>query len=185
MIPVTADGKIGKPVRWADLGGIDGSIFDRAFPFVREAPTIDPNPVFTREALLEPAGFTPLKKLKKRIARRVTTHDEESTTQRKRRLTKVVDHEDDDVEEPRRPGRIALPGRGIKIKKPKDDEKTENDDKPQGEKGGRLLRAALGAAVIAGSLRAKDGDRYPKPDGGEVIGTRMPGRSTLGSTMLK
>jgi hypothetical protein len=196
MIPVTAKGEIGKPVRWSDLGGIDSSIFDRAFPFVREAPSIDPNPAFTREALLAPIGYTPEKaanqtepgdskdedvRKKPRRIPKLTTID----PPRKRRVVEIVDQEDDeDVVKPERPVRVVLPGRGIKIRKPKDEEKTETDDS-KGENGGKLLRAALGAAAIAGSLGTKRKVHYPKHPSGDVIGSRIPGRSSLGDSILK
>ena len=201
MIPVTASGEIGKPVRWADLGGIDGSIFDRAFPFVREVPSIDPSPVFTREALLETLSDRPVDQKRERIAKSQPKDEEERSTPRrkakfvgiemgrKRHVFKVVERDDDEdgdkVVKPRRPVGVRLPGRGIKIKKPKDVDKA-GTEYPKSERRGKFLRAALGAAVIAGSLGSRGSSHYPKqPGGGEMIGHGMPGRSSLGGSILK
>ena len=41
---------VGVPVKWAGLPGKEDAVFDSAFPFVSRAPSIDPNPVFTRRA---------------------------------------------------------------------------------------------------------------------------------------
>ncbi len=55
LILVNGDGDVGKPVRWANLDGLQGFDFDDAFPFVGEAPSIDPKPIFTKQALIEDA----------------------------------------------------------------------------------------------------------------------------------
>jgi hypothetical protein len=52
IIRITDDGDIGAPTRWASLPGKDNVAFDTAFPFVGNAPSIDPTPVLTREAIL-------------------------------------------------------------------------------------------------------------------------------------
>ena len=43
---------VGVPVKWAGLPGKEDAVFDSAFPFVSRAPSIDPNPVFTREQIV-------------------------------------------------------------------------------------------------------------------------------------
>lgn len=192
MIPITSDGEIGTPVRWADLGPIDGSIFDRAFPFVRETPGIDPNPVFTREALLKPTSYTPvLKKTFKRVTN-VESYDQGSrltprrapkfltvVSPKKRPVMKAAEKDDDDydVVKPRKPVRVWLPGR-VKIKKPKYDEEAESHE-PKGEKGRKFLRTALDAAVLVGSFprRTSNHPTYPK---NSDMGQR---RSSLGSIL--
>lgn len=52
LILVNGDGDVGKPVRWANLDGLQGFDFDDAFPFVGESPSIDPKPIFTKQALI-------------------------------------------------------------------------------------------------------------------------------------
>ncbi len=52
MMRITGDGDVGSPVKWASLPGNDKVPFDDAFPFVAKSPSIDPNPVFTREAIV-------------------------------------------------------------------------------------------------------------------------------------
>jgi len=47
-----ADGSVGAPSRWASLPSRQRVVFDDAFPFVATAPLIDPDPIFTREAIL-------------------------------------------------------------------------------------------------------------------------------------
>lgn len=74
LLRVSPDGDISDPMRWALLPGRDEIGFARAFPFMINAPSIDPNPALTREAVLqdEPARkkkSTP-KKAKKRKANR-------------------------------------------------------------------------------------------------------------------
>ncbi|MDX2307573.1 MAG: FecR domain-containing protein [Hyphomicrobium sp.] len=55
LILVNDEGEIGKPFRWASLDGAQGFGFDDAFPFVANPPSIDPTPLFTKEALLDDA----------------------------------------------------------------------------------------------------------------------------------
>ncbi len=43
---------VGAPVKWAGLPGKEDATFDAAFPFMSRAPTIDPNPIFTREQIV-------------------------------------------------------------------------------------------------------------------------------------
>ncbi len=52
MIRIGGDGDVGSPVKWASLPGNDKVPFDDAFPFVAKSPSIDPHPVFTREAIV-------------------------------------------------------------------------------------------------------------------------------------
>lgn len=52
LIRVTGDGDVGSPVKWASLEGKDSVPFDSAFPFVVTAPSIDPNPIFTRDIII-------------------------------------------------------------------------------------------------------------------------------------
>jgi len=52
LIRISGDGDVGAPVKWTALEGKDSVPFDTAFPFVAQAPTIDPNPVFTRDVII-------------------------------------------------------------------------------------------------------------------------------------
>lgn len=52
LIRITSDGGVGSPVKWASLPGKDSVPFDNAFPFVVNAPSIDPNPIFTRDVII-------------------------------------------------------------------------------------------------------------------------------------
>ena len=52
IIPVSEQGDLGRPSRWASLSGLQKVAFDDAFPFVASAPSIDPNPVLTRDEIV-------------------------------------------------------------------------------------------------------------------------------------
>jgi hypothetical protein len=51
LIRIAGD-RVGAPSRWASLPSRQSVVFDDAFPFVATAPLIDPDPIFTREAIL-------------------------------------------------------------------------------------------------------------------------------------
>ncbi len=50
LIRVTSS-KVGKPVKWASLDKEDVP-FDTAFPFIDNAPGVDPDPIFTRDQIV-------------------------------------------------------------------------------------------------------------------------------------
>jgi hypothetical protein len=52
LIRIGGDGDVGAPVKWASLRGNENIPFDDAFPFVANKPTIDPNPVLTRDVII-------------------------------------------------------------------------------------------------------------------------------------
>jgi hypothetical protein len=52
LIRITEDGDVGAPVKWASLEGKDAVPFDSAFPFIVKPPSIDPNPIFTRDVII-------------------------------------------------------------------------------------------------------------------------------------
>jgi hypothetical protein len=58
LIKISDGGTLSKPTKWASLPGVDKISFDSAFPFVVTPPSIDPKPVFTREALLKTTSDT-------------------------------------------------------------------------------------------------------------------------------
>jgi hypothetical protein len=64
LIRVTDNGDVGIPVKWAGLPGRENVPFDTAFPFVAKAPSIDPNPILTRDGIIlgnlpKPEGHEP------------------------------------------------------------------------------------------------------------------------------
>jgi FecR-like protein len=52
LIRITPDGSIGIPVNWTELPGRQETKFESAFPFVVNAPQVDPNPIFTPEQIV-------------------------------------------------------------------------------------------------------------------------------------
>lgn len=52
LIRISDDGNVDPPVKWAGLPDKDKTPFDDAFPFVVNAPTIDPEPILTREVII-------------------------------------------------------------------------------------------------------------------------------------
>jgi hypothetical protein len=52
LIRISDGGAVGEPSRWASLPGRQNIAFDNAFPFVVAAPQFDPDPIFTRDAIL-------------------------------------------------------------------------------------------------------------------------------------
>jgi hypothetical protein len=55
LIRITPDGTIGTPMNWSSLPEKNAVAFDTAFPFVINAPTVDPNPLLTRDAIINAA----------------------------------------------------------------------------------------------------------------------------------
>ncbi|MFT3731367.1 MAG: FecR family protein [Hyphomicrobium sp.] len=53
MMHIDADGTITGPFNWTKLPDNRAVAFDTAFPFVINAPTIDPNPLLTRSQIIE------------------------------------------------------------------------------------------------------------------------------------
>jgi len=58
LIRISDDGTVAKPVNWPELPDNASVAFDTAFPFVTNAPTIDPNPMLTR-AMIVDGAFPP------------------------------------------------------------------------------------------------------------------------------
>ena len=50
---VTSNGSVGVPVNWKGLPGHEDVPFDTAFPFVANAPQIDPVPVMERAVIVD------------------------------------------------------------------------------------------------------------------------------------
>ncbi len=72
ILRVSAQGDIAQPSSWPSLPGRQAVPFDEAFPFVANAPGIDPNPTLTRDAIVlgrlpaPPKKETPVKTKKPR-----------------------------------------------------------------------------------------------------------------------
>jgi hypothetical protein len=58
LIKISEDGVLSKPTKWAALPGVERISFDSAFPFVVTPPSLDPTPIFTREAILKTTSDT-------------------------------------------------------------------------------------------------------------------------------
>jgi len=52
LIRISNDGAVGSPSKWASLSGKDNVPFDDAFPFVGKTPSIDPDPILTRDVII-------------------------------------------------------------------------------------------------------------------------------------
>jgi hypothetical protein len=52
LIRISGDGTVDKPVNWPQLPDSSAVAFDTAFPFVTNAPAIDPNPMLTRAMIV-------------------------------------------------------------------------------------------------------------------------------------
>jgi hypothetical protein len=103
LIRITGDGDVGAPVKWAALPGNDKVPFDNAFPFVAKSPGIDPQPVFTRDAILlgtypdsgKPKRKTETTKPTKRVEKATPT--ESKTKPKKTRTAKTKNSDDDNI----------------------------------------------------------------------------------------
>ncbi|MFA5948655.1 MAG: FecR domain-containing protein [Hyphomicrobium sp.] len=61
LMRILGDGEVGSPVKWASLPGNGSVPFEKAFPFVIKAPSIDPTPIFT-EDVIKLGSLTPPRK---------------------------------------------------------------------------------------------------------------------------
>ncbi len=57
LVRITGDGGVGAPNRWRSLPGIEKIAFGTAFPFVIKTPSIDPDPIFTPEEIMDSGVF--------------------------------------------------------------------------------------------------------------------------------
>ncbi len=89
ILRVRPDGEIDDPVRWVGLPDRDAIGFRRAFPFMVNAPTIDPNPALTREAVLRQDA--PKKALPKKRTQKAKPRPPKRKTKviRKKKVKKV------------------------------------------------------------------------------------------------
>ncbi len=86
ILRVAPDGEVSDPTRWAMLPGRDAIGFAAAFPFMVNAPTINPNPPLTREAVLNADRSkkeTKPRKAKKKKARKSTGKSKKKVTKKR------------------------------------------------------------------------------------------------------
>lgn len=190
LIRVTASGEVGIPVNWDDMPGSNGVPFDRAFPFVGSPPSMDPRPVFTRDAVLtmpaasskgsqscdeteeEPKKPTPQRagdddngpKVRKPV-RRAAEDDGKPV---KKSVKRVTNEDDKPKYKPNKPTKIVVYDKPKKTKRPRD--KKYDDEKVA--KGAAAL-AIIGIAAGIALSKGKGGGGH-KP-GGYGGGGHKPG----------
>jgi len=86
ILRVTPDGEVSDPMRWALLPGNEAIGFGVAFPFMINAPTVNPNPPLSREAVLNPEP--PKQKSKPRKAKKKKAKKSKQTRKSKKKVTK-------------------------------------------------------------------------------------------------
>ena len=116
---VTSDGSVGVPINWKGLPGHEEVPFDTAFPFVANAPQIDPVPVMERAVIVDGAfPDVPLKACSNPGAPKIQKADDDSPTPRKRKASNDDDSGPKTVRRSRRgdgDGPIGIGGIGIII----------------------------------------------------------------------
>jgi FecR protein len=83
LLRVSPSGEISGPLRWAWLPGKDTIGFSRAFPFMVNAPTINPDLPVTREAVLDPVP-PPTRNTMPRVLRKKASKDTKSRPKKRR-----------------------------------------------------------------------------------------------------
>jgi hypothetical protein len=194
LLFVSAEGEISNPVRWASLGGLDPSIFDQAFPFVGGTPAIDPDPVFTREELLEGIktesaspprqrrAAAPIRQTAPRIETRREKPATKAASRSSRGKTAAVDVPT------REPRKVITPKPRLSVVSPAPRSRgkvvVDHDERPDrrgkyseagkgdsgkkrsGESARRILRAAAVGALVLGVSRIGSGGNRATPGGG-------------------
>lgn len=103
LIRIEEDGSVGPPSKWASLSGKGGMAFDTAFPFMAKAPSIDPAPAFTRDAVIHGKLDPPKKRAdsdkpsKKRAERAPTKTQQKAKATKKTRTAKSRSSDDDNI----------------------------------------------------------------------------------------
>jgi len=88
LLQITGDGEVGPPSNWAGFDRTGNTPFDDAFPFVvKPPPTIDPTPVFTRDAIIKLGAIEKDPK----PGRRVDRTDDDPPTKKPKKTTKAGD----------------------------------------------------------------------------------------------
>ena len=147
LLRVTSDGSVGQPVNWKNLPGRDAVPFDTAFPFVANAPQVDPVPVMTRD-VIEQGSFpdTPPKTCKNAASPIKTKKaDDEPNKPKKRKAS------NDDDSGP------ATPTRTKTARYPKKDDDDDASGGPNGM-GGMGIILGGGTGGFGGGHRSSGGD---------------------------
>jgi hypothetical protein len=149
VLKITDKGDLGAPIRWAGLKERDGFDFDVAFPFVAKPPTIDPNPIFTRDDLIRRAAIEPEKKPDLPRKGKTTKQTKKSEPEKTKRSAKT--------DQPK-PVKVTAPKPASKPKdKPVRTTQKQNDD--------AAAKAAIGLAVGIGlGLAIGKGGKGGKPN---------------------
>lgn len=191
LILVNEDGDVGRPFRWANLDGIQGFSFDEAFPFVGDTPSIDPKPVFTRQALISDPPPPP--KSKKKAGKGTKDTDRHASAdpsrdvkpiQRPGRKPKLAVYEEE-IEEARPPRTGKKPPR-VKLPRSKTPQVTLPSDDASGTDGKRrkwrrIAEQAASKWIDRARLRNRDTSDAVGPSFGSagrghgpVIGRTFP-----------
>jgi hypothetical protein len=88
LLRVTSNGSVGVPVNWKGLPGHENVPFDTAFPFVTNAPQIDPVPVMERAVIIDGTfPDVPLKACTNPGAPKIQKADDDSPTPKKHKAS--------------------------------------------------------------------------------------------------
>jgi hypothetical protein len=88
LLRVTSNGSVGVPVNWKGLPGHEDVPFDTAFPFVANAPQIDPVPVMERAVIVDGTfPDAPLKDCTNPGAPKIQKADDDSPKPKKRKAS--------------------------------------------------------------------------------------------------
>ena len=168
LIRIGDDGAVGPPVRWASLPGSDKVPFDDAFPFVTKAPSIDPNPVLTRDVIV--LGTLPTGKPPKKTE----TYPED------KRGRDVTESPPPKETKKRKPRETYDETPKYEKKKPKKQAKKQNSDDDNIVSG---MDIVIGGGLAIGRMKGKHkgGGDYGGGMGG--MGRGMPGRGMGGGGM--
>ena len=92
LLRVTSNGSVGVPVNWKGLPGHEDVPFDTAFPFVANAPQIDPVPVMERAVIVDGTfPDVPLKACTNLGAPKIQKADDDSPKPKKRKASNADD----------------------------------------------------------------------------------------------
>lgn len=136
---VTSNGSVGIPVNWKGLPGREAVPFDTAFPFVANAPQIDPVPLMER-AVIEDGSFsdTPLKTCSNPGAPKIQKADDDGAKPKKRKASR----QDDDDSGPA----VTTRTRTVRRKRTDDD----NDGWGNGARATDIIKGGIGIGIGIG-----------------------------------
>jgi hypothetical protein len=100
LIRIDGDANVSEPVNWKEMPGRDAADFDVAFPFVANAPQIEPLPTTSRDGIID-AAFPPVEGKRCQNTAKpksIKADDDKPTKPKKKRQAS----NDDDYEPPRK-----------------------------------------------------------------------------------